>query len=851
MPRLRPISESSLDPANRRSSARARKPTAKLEALTATKFYASDMANPRHDASMSQSPDPSVDSSNLTPVSPLSDAAPAPGQDHTPPSTVSTDQSSISAGYGEGSNAAVPEIDDPVSAIGVGKRGPRRDRKPTQRALEMGESTSTTRRRRRTREEILNTRTSITPSEASPTPEAVPIMLQPSRKQVRRNTKLIDSDDASSVPAEPVQKSEPPISTPRRSDGRSRSAIQDANKTTPSTFESPRRSSRVKNLDANVAEAAASAAHDSKIPDNTESSNQAMAPSTTNDSASDGMNSGLPTSTDRNIRLRFRQPARKLESIDPPDTTSVESPALSSPSTTRRTSRRSTSNPNQARESQSRKRSASPPEEERPQKSMRVTLKVKVPVSKLKQPSKLRHSVIAEHDSEAISPASETMPLPAKHYGAGAQIVRDDSQQANKTSNAIHQRSTKLTVLSIPAKLSRRAQAKVDAKANGRLRQATESANPDMLQNTMYGGASSHYTPSVSMVGPAVGCQLHCLSPRSRTQAYQRMTMSTTESDQEDAAGTDGNFDLEHVVLRKRGSSYCVCTDSSHSHAATTPVSASEENAPQDRQSAKVLQPREPHERQNEDILAAWPENIELPMVMPAVNSSMSAAQARVASLLYKVIPGRVASDETAQDLRTSIRRSSSPVASGDALDRTSNHSTAAPATRAGSSSGRASESHAASSASSSEERARWADQALERTRRVAQEMGITVTPYMEYDQIKKLVQVYQSRAQPSGWSHPHAHSPTFSGNMLQDDSDDRLQQIIGDSYTATLSRNAAGRVRVTTPSRSSNNDAWNEDERSEKEHKTSKIDDKKTGGKELKEVQTRRRKSAQEQSKP
>lgn len=166
MPRLKAVDDSAQDNGSRRSSGRARRPTAKIEALAGTKFYPSDSVKADRTGSASLSPGPSADSSFSTPMSPQSDSGPHGSQDQTSPSTISVQVISPS---NEQRNKRAPSTpaSDLQSSNQPATHSLRRERKPTQRALEMTETATKPRRRRRTQAEMAALRASATPSDIS------------------------------------------------------------------------------------------------------------------------------------------------------------------------------------------------------------------------------------------------------------------------------------------------------------------------------------------------------------------------------------------------------------------------------------------------------------------------------------------------------------------------------------------------------------------------------------------------------------------------------------------------------------------------------------------------------------
>jgi hypothetical protein len=203
MPRLSRTDDAAQESASRRSSGRARRPTAKIEALAGTKFYPSDSAKTNRFASTSQSPDPSFDSSFSTPISPRSEAAPNGSQDQTSPSTISVQLNSPESTHvGDKQATTVASLHETASTAPL-KQSLRRERKPTQRALEMTDMPTKTRRRRRTQAEMAALRVSTTPSEASITSE----VQSPVTQRSQHSEQPLEKAPATPVvvPASPVK----------------------------------------------------------------------------------------------------------------------------------------------------------------------------------------------------------------------------------------------------------------------------------------------------------------------------------------------------------------------------------------------------------------------------------------------------------------------------------------------------------------------------------------------------------------------------------------------------------------------------------------------------------------------
>lgn len=453
------------------------------------------------------------------------------------------------------------------------------------------------------------------------------------------------------------------------------------------------------------------------------------------------------------------------------------------------------------------KRRASSPEEERPRKS----LKLKLSVPGLKAPSKLRFS-INSHDvdeqSSSQTPAKSSTKVPGE-------TTRDRKPE---TKTQVHEESSNVNVQLpkhqaakiAPVKLSRRAQAKADAKAFGKVRQATESANHDRLQETTYGGAASHYAPSAALVRPALDCGLFCLPEASRILAFASIAADSIESDDEENSDAGQQPELLGKWLSK-GSQHCICNKPSLDDEHDTMDLTQKQSANQQGSTAQVST----EALQNADVAAVIPENVTLPLSIPPVNSIMSKPQGRRVSAFYNVLTGSTSPRESTVASSNSTSRHESKSASPrktDPLSVPGKPTTVAQQLPEV-------ESSARPRTGSHEERARWNYQALERVRRDAKEVGLPISVKMSYAQIQ--LQLEQHKMQHRGGMSERSsmsgqadaslelgdastvpgqdYSVNLAGDLqgrdmasstaYMDDPEDRLMRIIGDSVKATMSR--------------------------------------------------------------
>lgn len=375
-------------------------------------------------------------------------------------------------------------------------------------------------------------------------------------------------------------------------------------------------------------------------------------------------------------------------------------------------------------------------------------------------------------------------------------------------------------------KLSRRAQAKAEARALGKIRQATQSANHDRLYDTTYGGAASHYAPSAGLVRPAIDCGLFCLPEPSRILAFAKIAAQSIESDDEETSDGGRQPELLNKWLQK-GGEHCVCNK---------PVLDRDEDvgdAIEDQPSEsfqEVVSGRD-EAVQNADVAAVVPD-VDLPLEIPPVNSIMPKSQGRRVSAFYNVltgsptsgpsINGSAASGSRQQSRSTSAGKTpGSPVSAHPA---TSNSPSVNTSTAVRPSTG------------SYEERIRWDHQALERVRREAKDAGLPITMAMTYTQIKTLLEQEKEQHSASGSegtstpsevhapSQPPGLSARAAGKLpdytrdtgrkqnnntyahFEDDTEDRLLQIIGESFKATMKRNksASAESQASTDGRPS-----------------------------------------------
>lgn len=889
MPRLKPIDDAALDPANRRSSGRARKPTAKIEALTGTKFYPSDSAKGRRMGSTSQSPGPSADSSFSTPISPQSEATPYGTQDPTSPSTISVN---LDASIEQGKDATGIEPNGPQSPPDTAASLVRRERKPTQRALEMNETAPKTRRRRRTKAEMAAARLSASLSEASATPEAQtkgkvkivhstqrgersserakPSLTPPQLTEPRRGEHVAATYSTNGNSPPPTSKIEvfltrgeggqlqfgwrEPASTaehkstessptvPRRrgrppGSGRGRPRLPTRQRSIPAPkhgssepnlmppksrritgeeqHELPKRRARRSAVNyAELDSASLDLSTDETPEEEPTTPKRSLRAKRTRDIGSEptSLNDSSPASTPGGRRLRLRQPIAPTESVNG-FTDSDSEPAEARKPTRGRPARRgkhATPVSVQPVVAPAKKRPASPPEEERPRKS----LKLKLRVPGLKAPSKLRFSINSQdvkEESATLVPA-ETAASPVNEPAYAPKNLTK-TQVKDKSAEEVIQRPKPSETIIAPVKLSRRAQAKADAKALGKVRQATGPSNHDLLRETTYGGAAAHYAPSVGLLRPAVDCGLFCLPESSRILAFAKIAAESMDSDEEETSDGGRNPELLGKWLMK-GGSHCICNKTTQAHDATESESLEGPGSSRDNASSVQGATAPPL---NEDVAAVVPENTVLPLSIPPVNSVMSKSEGRRVSAFYNVLASSTSpyTSSRGSPAATSQRQSdSASPRKSDMSPAPGLHSTAAYAQAEVGNTAR-------SSTGSSEERQRWDNQALERVRREAGDLGLPIPLDMPYLQIKSLLerhkkersnatsehsstsgtrqasfQLVEESAAAAAESSPaastsykDAHGSPPRSTIL-DDSEDRLLQIIGDSFKATMSRN-------------------------------------------------------------
>jgi hypothetical protein len=505
-------------------------------------------------------------------------------------------------------------------------------------------------------------------------------------------------------------------------------------------------------------------------------------------------------------RLRLRQPVEpSLDSpvgkdVDPSESNGISGDAVEQSRATKQTATSISTAP-------SRKRRASPPEDERPRKS----LKLKLSVPGLKAPSKLRFSINSQDLNNDFPPKHTSAKPLSKAVGDAVEKKEQQSKADSTTYAPTHTEITPDLPYGPAPKLSRRAQAKAEAKALGKVRQATESANHDRLYDTTYGGASSHYAPSARLVRPAVDCGLFCLPEPSRILAFAKIAAESIESDDEENSDGGRQPELLNKWLQK-GGQHCVCNEPPRAHAADPSDELQER--------AQAEEPRrstgQSEALQNEDIAAVVPNSTTLPLEIPPVNSIMSKSQGRRVSALYNVLTGSPSPNPSNNGSSVSTSRHQS-VSVG------SQKTPASPAPGSAAASVTPS-AHAATevqpSTGSYGERVRWDYQALERVRREAEVLGLAIPTDMPYAQIKTLLEERKtqrpstmfertntprdqhtySRASQKPFN-PFELDPPAALNTVQngltrpyadieDDSEDRLLQIIGESFKATMKRN-------------------------------------------------------------
>ena len=453
----------------------------------------------------------------------------------------------------------------------------------------------------------------------------------------------------------------------------------------------------------------------------------------------------------------------------------------------------------------SRKRRASLPEEERPRKS----LKLKLSVPGLKAPSKLRFSINSQDFGDSPPKNSLLSTGPNKSNTASAKKRQEASSRNVKEHSAPTITPVESHKNSPAPKLSRRARAKAEAKVLGKIRQATESANHDRLYDTTYGGAASHYAPSMRLVRPAIDCGLFCLPEPSRILAFAKIAAQSIESDDEETSDGGRQPELLNKWLQK-GGEHCVCNKPAHDH--SEDVSAADQDHSTDAPQDTVTDRDEGI--QNADVAATIPD-ISLPLDIPPVNSIMPKSQGRRVSAFYNVLTGSptsgpskngsLASDSRQQSRSASTGKVSDSPAPGDAAVSLSSSTAASAAARG--------------SIGSYEERMRWDHQALERVRREAKDAGLSVTMDMTYTHIRSLMEQHRELHSTAGSdgtntpsegqapSYPAGLSARAAGKLpeygrstdrkdnhtyayIEDDTEDRLLQIIGESFKATMKRN-------------------------------------------------------------
>lgn len=906
MPRLKSVDDNSIEAANRRASGRARKPTAKYEALAGTKFNPSDAIHGRRSSYNSQSPIPGVDSTSVTSASPASDQVDTqPGND-TSPSTISVDLNPELKGPAE----------DEASPAGSTKRGLRRDRKPTWRAMEATEVKSTRRQRRDTQgsDDFSESKSIITAPEESPTPNGLAMPIDPPAGATRIHENVAGPDKSSypdgmhEVDAHNTDLARPtrgkkvfeavpkaPENSPSRVHRRKRALMTDerSDLLEESTVESPEKADSVKPRRRNRAKTSLDIQPDREM----------------------NIPGELPL-----IPTKIKLSHRKAERIDNQDG-SFQSPDMTSPST-KRPSRRAKSQPQiMSAQSPEIEVAENTTRKERPRRSAakiykeapptdddlyatdddHLTTKSSIPMIKLKKPAmKAQVATDSEPPTSELEPSPSEPPkkslkltlkapglkgprLPSKlRFSISAKDQQDDSQvqpvvestdvaDVPKPTSKKDQQKVKALEMKKPVierevlqpaapsattsnqKQSRRAQAKAEAKAFSKIRQAVVPPNRALHESPADAGAASHYVPSARLLTPSMSCSLFCLGPSARILAFAQIAAESNESDDEESTASGQSPRLYEKWLNRGRERFCRCNqpalDQTHDAGSQGIL---EEAVPEQSDAVEVERPL------NLDLEAAVPRDTVLPLSMPPVNSIMPKSEARRVSAMYHVLASNTSPLQPMHPKSVGTVHghdvSPLPVATGQTRSTSRRRDQGDSASAAGT-------RDTPPIAGPFEERIRWDHQMLERIRREARDAGQPVTFDMTYTQIKSLLDAKKGNTSlqstttsgqttplaghghsvfSAGVYHPmpvstgsspapsealpngripapseepnsekeldeapqpgptadHAHGYRSLRGPIPDEGDDRLMQIIGDSFKATMMKRTANSVQ-------------------------------------------------------
>ena len=483
----------------------------------------------------------------------------------------------------------------------------------------------------------------------------------------------------------------------------------------------------------------------------------------------------------------------------------------------------------------------------------RKSLKIVLPIPGLKRPllpSKLRYSMsvvdhIQNNDTEAQPEnPSKRIKLDGTAKGKAKSKVLPNASAAKKSPPQASIPKSLSKAMSAPKrpaeKLSRRAQAKVDAQMLGKVRQAAVPRNQQLYDISAHTNSASYYAPSARLMSPMMQCNLFCLDPAARILAFAQIAAESSESDEDESSENGHAPQLYEKWLEKGRDRFCVCSNHSHGH---THAHHDDEAGPVSeaitREKAATVVDAPPI--QNEDLAAVVPKDTVVPIEVPPVNSIMKKSQGRRVSALYNVMAGNSSSGGSGSGSYASHSHSHSPMeySPGYQPPTAVNGSATAsnnPRPVNGKSPTPPNANH--NGGLSFEERMRWDQQMLERIRRDARDGGVSVTLGMSYNDIKALLDAKKSSVSNSTEATPAPtaaqgsprqttkakgrkgkqsaksiekaqkspvpqevpdsdEAPSMQATEAQPtlqpamDDDDRLMQIIGDSVRYTMQQEA------------------------------------------------------------
>jgi hypothetical protein len=399
----------------------------------------------------------------------------------------------------------------------------------------------------------------------------------------------------------------------------------------------------------------------------------------------------------------------------------------------------------------SRKRSAPDSVESRdgdsqPETSQKKSLKIILTIPRqkaksLRQPSKLRFSVSAQEATEESE--AENLPAvqepPRKRAKVDQKTRNSPLQQHSGHSQKAAGKPSKLPAQPLPKtaekpeKLSRRAQAKAEARKMGEFRHA---ALPTAQNSHEYPGTpmfQSFYAPSVRLMSPAMSCNLLCLDPSARILAFAQIAAESKDSDEEESSVDGQASQLYEKWLEKGRPRFCVCGSASHDHAHHNGQEGSSKQEPP---RAELAGAGPGILTENEDVAAAMPKAAVLPIAVPPVNSIMPKAQGRRVSALYNVLTSGSSSGSSVSNSAINHSHSHSPTSHSPGLD-----------SSAGMREPPRQSMEIQNGERSYEERMRWDQQMLDRIRKEARDLSIAVTVGMTYNEIRSRIDARRESA--------------------------------------------------------------------------------------------------------